>query len=290
MSSPQRVAITGATGFLGHALVQHFVSRGDHVIALVRKVPAHAIQGVDYILFDLSNGHCAVEHIEADVLIHTAFVAITTSANAYDENTRGTIALLKLFPSRTKKIFISSISADEKSTAVYGKQKAALEKVFLEHEGAAVRPGLILGNGGMFASMRDYLKKKSNIPLFNGGTQPVQTVYVQDLVHAIDKLISNDHKGVFTFCEHEPVHYKEFYAEMCRQLGVTPRFISIPFWVADCMVACAKVVGITLPINKDNLQGLKLMRARHSKDDIHRIGVTPGDYKSNLARALKEST
>lgn len=289
MSTRRTIAITGATGFLGSALVQHFSNKGDKIIALVRARPSHPLPGVHYELFDLSNGKCSAQQIVADVLIHAAYVPVTSSSRAFEANTNGTMALLKLFAPDTRKIFISSLSADENSPAIYGRQKAALEKIFIEQHGAIIRPGLILGNGGMFANMRDYLKKKSNIPIFNGGQQPVQTVYVQDLVLAIDKLTSAELNGTFTFCEHEPVHYKEFYSELCKQLGVKPRFISIPFWVAECVVACADSIGITLPINKDNLQGLKLMSAKSTTEDILRLGITPGNYKENLKRAMQAS-
>lgn len=288
------IAITGATGFLGSELIRHFTSCGDRVIALVRTIPREKTQGIEYILFDLSTGESSAELIEADVLIHTAYVAVTGSKNALDANVNGTKRLLSLFPSSAKKIFISSVSADAASPAVYGQQKAAVEKLFIDAGGTAIRPGLILGNGGMFANMRDYLsrgthseKKKRNIPVFNGGTQPLQTVFVRDLVRAIDALIEKDLKGVFTFCEHDPVHYKEFYRELCRQLKVQPRFISIPFWVAGCLVSCANAVGITLPINHDNLQGLKLMKAHPSKEDARVIGITPGSYIDNLKEAMR---
>ena len=281
------IAITGATGFLGSALVHHFLSKGDKVVALVRAVPREKIAGVQYVLFDLTSGKCSAQHIESDVLIHTAYVAVTGSNSPLEDNLNGTKALLKLFPAGTRKIFISSVSADHNSPAVYGRQKAAVEKLFLDESGVAIRPGLIIGNGGMFADMRDYLKKKRNIPLFNRGTQPLQTVFVNDLVLAIDKLISSEMKGVFTFCEHEPVHYKEFYTELCRQLNVQPRFISIPFWIAGCAVSCANAIGITLPINRDNLQGLKQMKAHASRHDAELIGVKPGNYKENLARAMQ---
>lgn len=260
------------------------------MIALVRNIPKDKISAIHYVLFDLTSGKCSESKIDADVLIHTAYVPVTDSKTSLDDNISGTTSLLKLFPSSTKKIFISSISADINSPAVYGQQKAVLEKLFLDNDGAAVRPGLIIGNGGLFANMRNYLSKKRNIPVFNGGTQPLQTVFVNDLVLAIEKLISNNMRGVFTFCEHDPVHYKEFYSELCRQLNVKPRFISIPFWVAGCMVTCAKAVGITLPINHDNLQGLKLMQAHASKEDAEAIGVKPGSYKENLERALKVIT
>jgi nucleoside-diphosphate-sugar epimerase len=282
------IAITGATGFLGNELVHHFLSAGDKVIALVRKVPHEKISGVHYVLFDLTSGKCSESKIEADVLIHTAYVAVTSSKTSLDDNIAGTKSLLKLFPATTKKIFISSISADKNSPAVYGRQKAAVENIFLEHDGAAIRPGLILGNGGVFANMRNYLSRKRNIPVFRGGSQPLQTVFVNDLVLAIDKLISKDMRGIFTVCEHDPVQYKEFYSELCRQLNVKPRFISIPFWMAGCMVSCANAIGITLPINKDSLQGLKLMRVHPSKEDVEAIGVNVGNYKQNLERAMKE--
>jgi nucleoside-diphosphate-sugar epimerase len=280
------IAITGATGFLGTALVRHFLAAGDKVIAFVRAVPQHKIAGVRYVLFDLASGKCSETSIAADVLIHTAYVPVTGSKNPLEENINGTKALLKLFTAPAKKIFISSVSADARSNGVYGRQKAEVERLFLEQGGTAIRPGLIIGNGGLFANMRDYLKRKRSIPVFNGGTQPLQTVFVNDLVLAIEKLIDSDLNGVFTFCENDPVHYKEFYAELCRQLNVKPRFISIPFWVAGCMVTCANVVGITLPINRDNLQGLKCMRAQASKADADLIGVQPGSYKENLSRAL----
>lgn len=268
--------------------MHHFLSKGDEVIALVRKVPAKKITGVHYVLFDLVSGKCGESSLKADVLIHTAYVPVTDSRNSLEANTNGTNALLHIFPSTTKKIFISSVSADENSPAVYGRQKAAIEKLFLSHGGSAIRPGLIIGNGGLFANMRDYLRKKRSIPLFNGGTQPLQTVFVHDLVLAIDQLITADLKGVFTFCESDPIHYREFYAELCRQLNVQPRFISIPFWVAGCMVSCANIVGITLPINHDNLQGLKLMKAHPSQQDAELIGVKVGNYKENLERAMRE--
>lgn len=260
------------------------------MVALVRNIPQNKIPGVHYVLFDLSSGKCSESTIEADVLIHTAYVPVTESKSSLDDNISGTKSLLKLLPFSTKKIFISSVSADKNSPAVYGRQKAAIENLFAENDGTAIRPGLILGNGGIFANMHDYLSKKRNIPVFNGGTQPLQTVFVNDLVLAIEKLISNNMRGVFTFCEHDPVHYKEFYRELCRQLNVKPRFISIPFWVAGCMVTCANAVGITLPINHDNLQGLKLMQAHSSKQDAEAIGVKPGSYKENLERALKVIT
>lgn len=282
------IAITGATGFLGSELVKHFTHKGDKVIALVRSIPQDKVAGVEYRLFDLADKNTSQEHIQADVVIHTAYVAVTGSTDPLEENINGAKRLLAMFPPAAKKIFISSVSADANSPAIYGKQKAAVEKLFLDQSGTAIRPGLILGNGGMFAKMRDYLKKKRNIPVFNRGTQPLQTVFVQDLVRAIDNLIERDLKGVFTYCEHDPVHYKEFYSELCRQLNVKPRFISIPFWVAGCMVSCANAVGITLPINHDNLQGLKLMKAHPSKEDAERIGVMPGNYKTNLTKAMRE--
>lgn len=257
------------------------------MVAFVRAVPQQKIAGVEYVLFDLASGKCSHATVAADVLIHTAYVAAGNSKTPMQDNISGTRTLLKLFPGSTKKIFISSVSADKNAPGIYGRQKAELEQVFVAQGGTAVRPGLIIGNGGLFADMRDYLRKKKNIPLFNGGAQPLQTVFVHDLVLAIEKLISSDLKGVFTFCEHDPVHYKEFYSELCRQLHVKPRFISIPFWVAGCMVSCANAVGITLPVNHDNLQGLKGMRGHASKEDAELIGVQPGTYRENLARAMK---
>ena len=285
MQSKVTIAITGANGFLGSALTSWFLSGGYNVIALVRSVPKQQQSNVKYVRFDLANGSCSENKIDADVLIHTAYIP-GTDANAFEHNVAGTRALMKLFSPSVLKIFISSISADPDSKAIYGRQKAEIEKIFLQDNGTAIRPGLILGNGGVFGKMKTYLQTKRNIPVFNGGTQPVQTVYVNDLAKAIEQIIVQQLSGVFTFCEHDPVHYREFYSELCRQIGVQPRFISIPYWVAGCLIACAKVIGITLPINRDNLEGLRNMKAHPSIEDAKRIGVIPEDYRSNLRRSL----
>src|ERR1044072_4536315 len=126
------IAITGATGFLGGELVKHFSAKGDRVIAVVRNIPRNKIAGIDYVLFDLSTGKCSQQKIGADVLIHTAYVAVTESKNALAEKLDGQKALLALFPGRTKKIFISGVLAAPASPAVYGQQKAAVEKFFID--------------------------------------------------------------------------------------------------------------------------------------------------------------
>jgi nucleoside-diphosphate-sugar epimerase len=73
-----RIALTGATGFIGQHLVPRLVERGHEVIALARdtaKVDAYRWKGVRAIKFDLgtSPAQVAADVGTQDALIHLAW-------------------------------------------------------------------------------------------------------------------------------------------------------------------------------------------------------------------------
>src|SRR5947209_3541946 len=67
-----RVAITGATGYLGSVLSDHFSSRGSEVVALTRRRPERADN--EWRHFELGRPISAEIFQDVDVLIHAAWV------------------------------------------------------------------------------------------------------------------------------------------------------------------------------------------------------------------------
>src|SRR5262245_64022280 len=94
---PRRtVSITGANGFIGSALVQHFARRGWNVLAMCRTVrnPTPAPH-VTFREWSLPDGIQEDDFSGGDVLVHCALVPYSTRHPDSDAiNIRGTARLL----------------------------------------------------------------------------------------------------------------------------------------------------------------------------------------------------
>ncbi len=137
--------------------------------------------------------------------------------------------------------------------------------------------------------MRKHVGKGGRIPLFGGGKQPLQTVHVADLVSVIDKIISQRITGLCTVAEPEPIPYRVFYEELCRTLGAKPRFIHTPYWFVNVTLRTAETLGIRLPVNSDNLLGLKTMQAVDSRMSLEKFSVSVRNYRESLRDLAKGS-
>jgi len=274
------VVITGGNGFLGSYLVAFFSGKGWKVKALVHNMPQQIISGVEYHLYNLLAAPQQKIVEGTDCVIHCAY-----APNDFELNVKGTIQLLDI--SRKcgvrKNIFISSISTSESALSVYGKQKWACEKLYDQPTDLILRPGLILGNGGLFGQMKEYLKKKRLIPLIQGGKQPLQTVYINDLAQAIFTSIEKDVTGLFTIASHEKTLYKEFYPMLCISVNRVPIYMVVPYWLLYLVLSMAKILHIKLPISRENLLGLKQLKYVDTTQDMQKLGITLKTSRESLA-------
>jgi nucleoside-diphosphate-sugar epimerase len=283
------LVLTGATGFIGKHIASWFVAKGWNVVAVVRSSPEVHLLHVLYCKHDLSRSESVCLPDDIDVFIHAGYIKHENNVNAFQLNKQSSSQLLTALENKNvkQKIFLSSLSADTNALSVYGKQKAAIEDLFLQENGTVIRAGLVLGNGGLFGAMRQYLKIKNKIPLFGSGEQPLQTVYIDDLVKALDVIIEKDLKGKFVIATEETVPYKEFYSTLAASVNVTPRFMKIPYWFAEFGIVMSKMLGRKLPVTKDNLLGLKQMKKIESSADLKKLGLQLRDYKESFSE-LKE--
>ncbi|MDQ3109069.1 MAG: NAD(P)-dependent oxidoreductase [Bacteroidota bacterium] len=278
------LVLTGANGFIGKHIATFFVGKGWNVVAVVRNSPEQHLLHVLYSKHDLAKSESVCLPDNIDVFIHAGYIKQSGGINAFQLNKQSSSQFLNALESKNvkQKIFLSSLSADHNALSVYGKQKAAIEDLFLAENGTVIRAGLVLGNGGLFGAMREYLKFKNKIPLFGSGEQPLQTVYIDDLVQAIDAIITKDLKGKFVIATEKPIPYVEFYRELAATVNVKPRFVKIPYWFAEFGITMSKLLGRKLPVTKDNLLGLKQMKKTESAADLKKLGVKLRDYKESF--------
>ena len=186
------IALTGATGFVGKAVLDEAVRREDPVRALTRRSQA-ARAHVEWIEGDLSNpAALATMCHEADAVIHVAGLTNTPDpAEFEDANVGGTERLIAAAKEKKVKrfVFVSSLSAREPGLSAYGASKAKAEKL-VEASGldwTIVRPPGVYGPHDvdyfeMFRSARFGF-----VPLPPGGASSI--IHVEDLARLLLDLV-----------------------------------------------------------------------------------------------------
>lgn len=285
MKNGKKLLLTGATGFIGKALLDRFLAEGWEVVALVRTIPQEKKAGVTYHSFDLTAPRLE-ENIFSGVslFIHAAYLKAGPGTDAFRVNT-GAAQLLYNTADKAgvpHRIFISSLSAQPDALSVYGRQKQAIEQLFKGGRDTIVRPGLVLGHGGLFENMRKHILANGKIPLIRGGKQPIQSVHIGDLVEAISRIADKKLTGIFTVAEPEAVTYREFYKTLAHSLQRRPRFRYTPYWFVAFALRVAGTLGIKLPVSKDNLLGLKGTRKAESQSSLDRLGLRIRNYKESF--------
>lgn len=151
MSKPyQRLALTGATGFVGQAVLDEALAAGYEVTALTRR-PQPPRDGVTWVRGDLEDTESLAELTRGvDAVIHVAGVVNAPDAASFERgNVAGTLNLVDV--ARLKGIhrfvLVSSLSAREPELSLYGASKLRGEKVVRASalDWTIVRPPAVYG-------------------------------------------------------------------------------------------------------------------------------------------------
>jgi nucleoside-diphosphate-sugar epimerase len=290
MSNHRTIAVTGANGFLGSHLVNTLVNNSCNVVALVRHIPKLQQQkNIKFRAYDITKTIQPDMLKGVDVVIHAAYLKYDrNNPRAFEQNIEGAKNLLAVAKASGVKhcIFISSMSSHSEAESVYGKQKYAIEELFRQYGGIIVRPGLIIGNGGIVKQMVSFMRSKHIVPLIGGGGQPVQIISIKNLTEAIFKLLSLPQANqTYTLATTKVYTYKYLYRAISEQFKIKVFFVPVPFTLLLLLVKVLSYLPLPLAINSDNVLGLKKLRAVDNKKDIKTIGVK----LDTLEEALKNS-
>lgn len=142
------LALTGATGFVGQALLDQALADGLEVRALVRR-PQAPRAGVEWIRGGLDDATALRQLLHgAEAVIHVAGV-VNDPAAFESGNVTGTLNLIEAIKAEglARLIYVSSLSAREPNLSAYGASKARAEKLVLASglDWTIVRPPGIYG-------------------------------------------------------------------------------------------------------------------------------------------------
>ena len=147
-----KLAVTGATGFVGSHLVDCAIAAGHELTALTRRDQPPREQ-VTWVPGDLHD-RAALERLVdgADAIIHVAGVISAKDSAAFEKgNVEGTLAMLAAATASGVRRFVhvSSLAAREPKLSLYGASKARSEELVHRSglDWAVVRPPAVYGPG-----------------------------------------------------------------------------------------------------------------------------------------------
>jgi len=239
MSVPQRIAVTGASGLIGTALVGHLKSEGHTVQRLVRR----AVVAQDEIQWDPKTGYVDIEALRGvDAVIHLAGVGVGDKrwskrykAEILNSRLLGTTAIANAVAEVKPQVFISASAigwyGESGNRAVIESDRAGddfLAAVCREWEGAAdlatgvrtvkIRTGLVLDpTGGALGKM---------LPLFRlglggklgSGKQWWSWITLHDVIRAISFILEKPISGPVNLTSPNPVTNQEFTSALARAM------------------------------------------------------------------------
>jgi dihydroflavonol-4-reductase len=201
-----RIAVTGATGFIGRHVVSHLTSRGDAVVPVGRPLEREPL---------------ARSFRDVDTVVHLAGVVSTMRDEEYvTVNVDGARAVAEAArDSGARLVHISSLAAagpappqaprtEEDPPApmtAYGRSKLGGERAIAAVPGlrwTILRPGVVYGPGDRALLPLFVLASRGVLPLIGRATAGYTLVHVSDLVHAITAAADQDADGEVMFVGH----------------------------------------------------------------------------------------
>ncbi|MBL8221748.1 MAG: hypothetical protein JNL62_21105 [Bryobacterales bacterium] len=263
-----RILLTGGSGFLGTSLQRHWRLRGHEVCdsgrcRLGEALPSSLLEGCE-----------AMVHLAHDF-----------GRDATARNREGTMEWFEA-AHRTgvrRQLFASSFSARADSPSRYGETKYAIERCILERGAMVVRPGLVAGNGGMFAQMVRRLRRFSIVPLVKPDTRSVAVVSLEDFLAAMTKLIEEHDSGAWNLFAPSLLTGREFTQIVWSGLGKSGVIIGVPPALA---MVCLRVAGATLAL--DSVKGQLANSAPLHRSDLERLLTRPADAAAAVESAARE--
>jgi nucleoside-diphosphate-sugar epimerase len=257
------VAVTGATGFVGAAVVHQLAISGWRVRVLARRMPRAALlpdQEIEVVLGDLEDSS-RLEQLATGVeaIIHCAgLVKALTPLEFFAVNEGGTERLMRaaqLAAPSARLIHVSSLAAREPSLSPYAASKRAAENKVMsmagERDWIALRPPAIYGPGDLELLPLFKAAKMGLVAYPASADARVSLLHVADLASAIAALLAQPSwpAGIVEVDDGTPRGYDwpQILSALGAAVGLRPRACRLPlqvfFPIAAGATLLAKLIG-----------------------------------------------
>lgn len=246
-----RIAVTGSSGFIGTNIVTEGKKKHS-VIPLTRK---EFVLGQD-ISQQLSD---SLKNI--DVLIHCAYDFVPRMRKDIRRiNVEGSKKLfIAAQKTKTKVIFLSSMSGFVGCKSEYGRAKLAIENIAKKMGVTIIKPGLVYAQKpkGIVGSLCSFAQKIPFIPVIKGGRQKLYLCHVKDLAQAIisiaEKKQPTAKQGTIVCANEEGIFFRDIIQRLSKRKLY---FFSVPYTLLLFALNILEKTPLSFGLRKDSLIGL----------------------------------
>lgn len=300
----ERVFVTGASGFVGSAVVRELIGRSFGVNALVRGrlgQTAGDIRAFKGDLFDAAaldeamRGCAAVVHL-VGIIMENPKKGVTFQ-RIHVEGTRGVVESAQRIGVK-RYIQMSALGTRANARSEYHKTKRQAEELVRASglDWTIIRPSMIHGPQGEFMKMEAKWARKQSppflfMPYFGagifglGGAGRLQPVYVNDVARAVVDAITNSRTigKTYELGGSEQLTWPQMHKAAARAIIGTNRLtMPIPTWYAKMLAAI--VPGSLLPFNRDQV----IMSQEDNTCDLSEFQRDFGWVPARFEQALSE--
>jgi dihydroflavonol-4-reductase len=246
-----RIAVSGASGFIGRHVVADFESRGDTVVP-VRRPFASASIG------DALRG--------ADAVVHLAgLVSAPREGDYFAANVEGTRLVAEAARAAgVRLVHISSLAAggpappsaprseddEDRPITAYGRSKLESERVLRglrDLRWLALRPGLVYGPGDRALLPVFRMAASGVLPLVGRLDAAYQAILVADLVRVIRAAVDSSAAGEAIYVGHpRPVAVRDLVEGIRDAVGTGARIVRVPMPVTRLAALGGDIAGAIL--------------------------------------------
>lgn len=266
-----RVAVTGASGFIGTALIPRLLAAGHVPRLIVRQVPSTALSPhVEVVQGDLTSPDTLRAGLSgADAVIHlgaATSVGRLDPVLAHQVNVGGATALIEACRAVgcRRVVVFSTQHVYLPRCGTYGRTKRIADILFVTSglDVTILRPSLVYGSGsrGVFVKLAQLVRALPVIPVIGPGTWHLRPVHLDDLVALIVQVLARPDVSGRTYDVGGPerITYNDFLSAICAALGRPCRRVHIPLPCGFAMAWLCERLLSKPPITVENVYGTLL--------------------------------
>jgi len=294
------ILVTGATGFVGSALIERLIKNGYPVRAFVRRAQAAGrleSMGCELALGDVTDPQTLIDAVTVpiDTVIHLVGVLYETeNASFHLMHTQATRNAVNACLEKGVRRYIqmSALGTRKDARSLYHKTKWAAEEIVRSSglEYTIFRPSVIFGPRDRFTNLFANIIKTTPVVVIPGnGRNMMQPVFIDDLACAVAAAVNDDRtKGqTYEIGGRQAYTFDETIDLIAAAIGRPRIKAHVPMPVMRVIAALLERLLPKPPITRDQLLMLEEDNVTNARVLQSVFGITPTAFSEGMKTYLK---
>jgi len=262
-----KVLIVGINGFLGKELAKFFEGKSIEVFGTTHTL------SVSTNIFQFKLGDTIDSKILLNNFSHVIYLAHSSTSETEKLINWYKKTFITFKESGVRQIYISSYSAHKHAMSNYGKSKYQIERFFLENNEYSITPGLIIGRGGLFNKIANFVNKYPIIVVpISSKENLIPVISIEKLCDVIfDVITKNFVRKNYNIYSHM-MRLEDLIKVIIKTNKEKKYLFRINGTFILYLMKFIENIGIKLPVSSDNLNGFLANQKYSAKSDILEFG------------------